>query len=76
MKLRYSRSDLPAGGTGCSVQHCIYNTWGGWCYTPNICKGNSDAICHRWSNKKLLETLGLLPDKNEIEATTTINIGD
>lgn len=62
-KLRYQKSDIPDWAIDCPVRNCVYNNWWGECDNPRTNNGNGDAKCHQWSNKKLLETLGLLPVK-------------
>ena len=56
-----SKRDLPNKSTPCIKVLCVYNV-DGLCDEPRINKGNSDALCHKMTNKHLLELL-----KNSIE---------
>jgi hypothetical protein len=62
--IRVSRSWLPKGIVGCDSYDCVYQMAAGAglgaagrCNDPQICKGNSDAKCHRESNRALLARL-------------------
>lgn len=59
-KPRISRHQLPDEFVKCAVpKDCPYMTSNGYCDEgPRHVKGNSDAACHRMSNKDLL---GYLP---------------
>jgi hypothetical protein len=57
--IRKQRSDLPNKATFCiygELRRCVYHVDGS-CDSPRINKGNSDARCHRLSNKALLKLL-------------------
>lgn len=50
---------LPTKRTYCLVTACVYNE-DNHCDDPAINKGNSDAECHKLTNKQVLEVLGLI----------------
>lgn len=52
---RLQRSDLPSGPTWCPLT-CIYKEEH-TCSDPRTNKGNGDARCHHFGNKKLLNIL-------------------
>lgn len=60
---RVSIYRIPNEPTRCGSLTCVYNSHakgcfdGGTCDEPRTNKGNSDAECHRWNNKYLLERL-------------------
>lgn len=62
---RVSIYDIPDYPKVCRVpKMCPYRgltattpEWGVWCEEPRTNKGNSDAACHRISNKDLLKLL-------------------
>lgn len=55
---RIQRSDLPSRNTICGMMKpCVYREETNWCDDPRTNKGNSDAACHRLSNKELLRWL-------------------
>lgn len=54
--IRVQQHHLPSIWTKCGTLNCIYNV-GGLCDMPAINKGNSDARCHRESNRSLLARL-------------------
>lgn len=63
---RVSRNDLPNIRTICSVSKwCCYRSESGDCDEPRINKGNSDAACHRTTNKDLLKRLTPIITGNE-----------
>ena len=55
---RYTILDLPTTPRGCHFVECIYND-NACCPNPRLGKYNSDSVCYKWTNKKLL---GLLND--------------
>ena len=57
--MRYQRADIPNTRIRCPMIFCVYNDKeeGNTCDEPRTNKGNSDAKCHYWSNKRLLETI-------------------
>lgn len=55
--MRYQRTHLPGEPTHCPMSACVYCV-DGTCDDPRINKGNSDAKCHRMSNKVVLVMLG------------------
>lgn len=55
---RIPRHHLPDGFVKCCVPRaCPYMTSNGYCDDPRTAKANSDATCHKMSNKELLEYL-------------------
>jgi hypothetical protein len=48
---------IPATLTKCPLHGCVYNSKLGFCDNPRINKGNSDAACHRKTNRDLLMLL-------------------
>lgn len=50
--MRLQRSDLPQPAF-CPLTRCVYNL-GTTCLEPRVNKGNSDAACHKMSNRELL----------------------
>ncbi len=64
---RTPRCALPASPTPCA-QTCVYAE-GGVCSEPRVNKGNGDAVCHTWTNKRLLAALegGGAPGKTLLE---------
>lgn len=55
---RISRHHLPDTFVKCAVpRDCPYMTSNGYCHDPRTAKGNSDAACHRMSNKELMDYL-------------------
>jgi hypothetical protein len=57
--MRLQRDSLPNYPISCPRLTCPYNTHGQCDIGPCVNKGNSDAICHDWSNKDVLEMLGV-----------------
>jgi len=56
--MRHQSYHLPSTPTRCPTRACVYCQGDeGTCADPRLHKGNSDARCHRWSNKRLLQTL-------------------
>lgn len=55
---RVQRHHLPGRETPCPRTDCVYNG-ADRCANPCLHKGNGDAECHRWPNRRLLEVLGL-----------------
>lgn len=53
-------SEVPRVPCKCYELLCVYNTGGCVCDEPQVNKGNSDANCHAWANKRLLEELTVL----------------
>lgn len=55
--MRYQQRDLPDYPCVCPMIFCIYHNKviGGGCDNPRNNKGNSDAKCHRKSNKWVVE---------------------
>ena len=53
---RVQRTDLPSSSTACPMTQCVY-CQSGRCDEASINKGNSDAACHRMSNKAVLAML-------------------
>lgn len=51
--MRLQVTDLPNATVDCDITPCVYNM-AGKCDTPRVNKGNSDASCHRMSNKDLI----------------------
>lgn len=49
---RVQKWELPSPAV-CPIMDCVYNKQGG-CDEPCINKGNGDAKCHKWSNRRLL----------------------
>ena len=54
--MRVQKAELPLDQRECPYNKCVYNA-DGICPEPRINKGNSDAACHKLSNKKLLKIL-------------------
>jgi len=54
---RTSIFDLPSWESPCDLTKiCVYRK-DGKCESPRICKGNSDAACHRMLNRDVLAML-------------------
>jgi hypothetical protein len=54
---RMQRRDLPGSPVECSIDRpCVYRVRR-LCDEPRINKGNSDAACHRMSNRAVLAAL-------------------
>jgi hypothetical protein len=55
--MRIQKRNIPSELVKCNLWGCAYNSILGFCDDPRINKGNSDAACHRMSNKRLLTHL-------------------
>ena len=53
---RVQRTDLPRTSAACPMTQCVYCK-SGLCDEATINKGNSDAACHRMTNKAVLAML-------------------
>jgi hypothetical protein len=62
--MRLQTDALPNYPVSCPRLTCVYNR-DSQCDEPRINKGNSDAVCHAWSNRRLLEILGVQPYSRE-----------
>ena len=60
---RYQLSSLPRGRVYCPREECVYNRDLG-CDDIRTYKGNSDATCHRKSNKFMIEFFKWITPKN------------
>lgn len=57
---RVQRTDLPRSLTPCPMGQCVY-CQAGRCDDAATNKGNSDAACHRMTNRKVLAMLKPCP---------------
>lgn len=55
-------SEVPKTPCKCDELLCVYNQ-ACECDEPQINKGNGDAVCHHWANKRLIESLELIDNR-------------
>jgi hypothetical protein len=60
--MRLQKHHLPRKPVSCPMLSCVYNEHG-ICDDCFINKGNSDATCHKWTNKKVLDLVMERVDK-------------
>jgi hypothetical protein len=65
-ELRTPLRRIPNYPSLCPFKRCVYND-GGYCDDPRTNKGNSDAECHRMSNRKIIEYLENTRSNNSID---------
>lgn len=61
---RLQRHHLPGTPSPCPKVGCVYNVEG-VCDQPQVNKGNGDAKCHRWTNRRVLEMLSVQRPEGE-----------
>jgi hypothetical protein len=59
---RFQKHHLPRKPVRCPILSCVYNEQG-MCDDCFINKGNGDATCHKWTNKRVLELVQIEASK-------------
>jgi hypothetical protein len=64
-ELRTPKRRIPNWPSRCPFKECVYNQ-GDYCDDPRTNKGNSDAVCHKMTNKKIIEHLENAADRTSV----------